>query len=293
MSRDARRSPRTLLPRASPIEAAPALRCAVGREPAIIFGSIRIRKSRARSMICRRRPPRCRRFSSRTYPGSLLWEADPYSLPGSFVAKDPINLLSLRFFGENPRRKTSTHIQLRRRVYPQRSHVKGVSPEPLPELHERASIGVCKSQEMGEMGFVGSFWGRLQPTFARSRKREQLCSHSGLQDHADGSRKCRSRVAAGARRHATRLLPGCYRVARAQKCSGRVASGIAEVARKVGQPGGRGRRKLLRFIGAFDARREIRACTRPSCILTRSLVQTCDGVFGKSRHKPRALALSW
>ena len=114
-------------------------------------------------MICHRRSPHCRRTSSRTCPGSLIWEADPYSPRISCGERPDKPALSEGFCGENPRRKTSTHIRLRRRIYPQRPHVKGVSPEPLPELHGRASIGDCGSGITGEMGFVGDFLGGLHP----------------------------------------------------------------------------------------------------------------------------------
>jgi hypothetical protein len=49
---------------------------------------------------------------------ALLQEADPYS-PRIFCGERPDKpALSEGFCGENPRRKTSTHIQLRRRIYP-------------------------------------------------------------------------------------------------------------------------------------------------------------------------------
>jgi hypothetical protein len=50
-------------------------------------------------MICQRRSHHCRSISSRTYPGSLhLFRKLIPTLPGSLVAKDPINLLSRKVF---------------------------------------------------------------------------------------------------------------------------------------------------------------------------------------------------
>ena len=237
-------------------------------------------------MICRRRPPQRARFSSRTYPGSLLWEADPYS-PRIFCGERPDKPAVSVVFWRKPEKKNQSTYPIAAEVIPTETPCKGCLTGASTKASRKDVNWGLHEPGNGRNGVCREFLGPFAPYVCAKPETGAIVLHRGLRDHADGSRKCRSRVAAGARRGAMRLLPGCYRVARAQKCSGRVASSRAEVARKVGQPGGRGRRKLLRFFGVFDARREIRACTRPSCILTSSLLQSCDRVFGKSRHKPR------
>ena len=58
--------------------------------------------------------------------GTLSKErAHPLALSGSFVAKDPKTRSLEGFCGENPRRKTSTSIQLRSTIHPSPTGVKG------------------------------------------------------------------------------------------------------------------------------------------------------------------------
>jgi hypothetical protein len=107
-----------------------------------------------------------------------------------------------------------------RGLYPRDPYAKGDLPEPLPRLHGTAGTSICEDGKTGEVGFVGRSEGR----------------------------KCSSRVTAGARRGATRLLPSRYPFARTRKCSSRLSRSGAE-------SGSTGRKRETRSIQILPMQR--------------------------------------
>ncbi len=79
----------------------------------------------------------------------------PY-LHGSFMAKDPKTRASEGFYGENPRRKTSTSIQLRRSIHPTYPWVKGISSENRTNLDP--DFRATKRSALLHTG-IGEKWG--------------------------------------------------------------------------------------------------------------------------------------